>query len=199
MNKPVCVVIGVGVGNGAAIARKFSENGHKVALLARTLEFTSQLACELNDAIAVACDVTNEHDVLSAFSQIRAQLGEITSLIYNAGAGSWGTVEEISAAAFESNWRVNALGALLATQQVIPAMKESGSGNIVFVGATASRRGNAKLPPFLQPKLLNVLWLSQWLVTFGLLVFMSHYLLLMALSTFLLLESKCPIKTMIFL
>ncbi len=148
MNKPVCVVIGVGVGNGAAIARKFSENGHKVALLARTLEFTSQLACELNDAIAVACDVTNEHDVLSAFSQIRAQLGEITSLIYNAGAGSWGTVEEISAAAFESNWRVNALGALLATQQVIPAMKESGSGNIVFVGATASRRGNAKTAAF---------------------------------------------------
>ncbi len=55
MNKPVCVVIGVGVGNGAAIARKFSEAGYKVALLARTLEFTSKLAGELNDAIAVTC------------------------------------------------------------------------------------------------------------------------------------------------
>ena len=72
MNKPVCVVIGVGVGNGAAIARKFSETGYKVALLARTLEFTSKLADELDDAIAVTCDVTNEQDVLSAFSQIRS-------------------------------------------------------------------------------------------------------------------------------
>ena len=148
MNKPVCVVIGVGVGNGAAIARKFSEAGYKVALLARTLEFTSELASELDDAIAVTCDITNEQDVLSAFSYIRAQLGEVNSLIYNAGAGSWGTVEEISAAVFESNWKVNALGALLAAQQVIPAMKESGSGNIVFVGATASRRGSAKTAAF---------------------------------------------------
>ena len=148
MNKPVCVVIGVGVGNGAAIARKFSETGHKVAMLARTLEFTSKLAGELDDAIAIACDVTNEQDVLSAFSQVRNQLGVVTSLIYNAGAGSWGTIEEISAASFEANWKVNALGALLAAQQVIPAMKESGSGNIVFVGATASRRGSAKTAAF---------------------------------------------------
>lgn len=148
INRPVCVVIGVGMGNGAAIARKFSEAGYKVALLARTLEFTSKLADELDDAIAIACDVTNEQDVLSAFSQIRNQLGAVTSLIYNAGAGSWGTIEEISAASFEANWKVNALGALLSAQQVIPAMKASGSGNIVFVGATASRRGNAKTAAF---------------------------------------------------
>ena len=148
MNKPVCVVIGVGVGNGAAIAQKFSETGHKVALLARTLEFTSKLAGELDDAIAIACDVTNEQDVLSAFSQVRNQLGVVTSLIYNAGAGTWGTIEEISAASFEANWKVNALGALLAAQQVIPAMKETGGGNIVFVGATASRRGSAKTAAF---------------------------------------------------
>jgi NAD(P)-dependent dehydrogenase (short-subunit alcohol dehydrogenase family) len=148
MNKPVCVVIGVGVGNGAAIAHKFSETGHKVALLARTLEFTSKLAGELDDAIAIACDVTNEQDVLSAFAQIRNKLGVVTSLIYNAGAGSWGTIEEISVASFEANWKVNALGALLASQQVIPAMKESGFGNIVFVGATASRRGSAKTAAF---------------------------------------------------
>ncbi|EIC30298.1 SDR family NAD(P)-dependent oxidoreductase [Methylomicrobium album] len=148
MNKPVCVVIGVGEGNGAAIARKFSETGHSVALLARSLEFTSKLAGELNDAIAVACDVTNKQDVLAAFSQVHNQLGVVTSLIYNAGAGSWGTIEEITAASFEANWKVNALGALYAAQQVIPAMKENGFGNIVFIGATASRRGGARTAAF---------------------------------------------------
>jgi len=152
MNKPVCVVIGVGVGNGAAIARKFSENGHKVALLARTLEFTSKLSGELDEAIAITCDVTNEQDVLAAFTQIRNQLGVVTSLIYNAGSGSWGTIEEISAASFEANWKINALGALLVAQQVIPAMKENGFGNIVFVGATASRRGSARTAAFAPAK-----------------------------------------------
>ena len=86
--------------------------------------------------------------MLSAFLQVRNQLGVVTSLIYNAGAGTWGTIEEISAASFEANWKVNALGALLAAQQVIPAMKETGGGNIVFVGATASRRGSAKTAAF---------------------------------------------------
>jgi NAD(P)-dependent dehydrogenase (short-subunit alcohol dehydrogenase family) len=138
----------VGIGNGAAIARKFSESGYKVALLARSLDFTSNLATELEDAVAIACDITNEQDVLAAFSQVRSQLGEVTTLIYNAGAGAWGTIEEISASAFEANWKVNALGAFLASQQVIPAMKTSGSGNIVFIGATASRRGGAKTAAF---------------------------------------------------
>lgn len=148
MNKPVCVVVGVGSGNGTAIARKFSETGHKVALLARSLEFTSKLAAELDDAVAIACDITNEQDVISAFSQVRSQLGEVNTLIYNAGAGAWGTIEEITTAAFESNWKVNALGSFLASQQVIPAMKAAGSGNIIFIGATASRRGGAKTAAF---------------------------------------------------
>jgi NAD(P)-dependent dehydrogenase (short-subunit alcohol dehydrogenase family) len=138
MSKPVCVVVGVGEGNGAAIAQQFSEHGYQVALLARSLDFTTKLAAKLDDAVAIACDITNEEDVAAAFSQVRSQLGEVNTLVYNAGAGAWGTIEEISAAAFEANWKVNALGAFLASQQVIPAMKTAGCGNIVFVGATAS-------------------------------------------------------------
>lgn len=148
MSKPVCVVVGVGEGNGAAIAQQFSENGYQVALLARSLDFTTKLAAKLGDAVAIACDITNEEDVAAAFSQVRSQLGEVNTLVYNAGAGAWGTIEEITAAAFESNWKVNALGAFLASQQVIPAMKTAGCGNIVFVGATASRRGGAKTAAF---------------------------------------------------
>ena len=55
-------------------------------------------------------------------------MGDVVVLIYNAGSGSWQTVEEISPDTFEQSWRVNALGALVASQRVIPAMKEKGSG-----------------------------------------------------------------------
>lgn len=90
--------------------------------------------------------------MISAFSQVHSQLGPVTSLIYNAGSGSWGTIEEISTDSFEANWKVNALGALISSQQVIPAMKERGFGNIVFVGATASRRGSANTAAFSSAK-----------------------------------------------
>jgi len=148
MSKPVCVVIGVGPGNGASLARRFSKEGYAVALLARGRSFTSELAASLSDARAYECDVGNEQSVERAFAAIRAEMGEVEVLIYNAGSGSFGNIESVSAADFESSWRVNALGEFLAAKQVIPAMKQAGKGSIIVIGATASRRGGARSAAF---------------------------------------------------
>ncbi len=152
MGKPVCAVVGVGPGNGAAFARRFHAEGFAVALLARSTELTAALAKELSGARAYACDVANEASVTSAFSDIARDLGDVDTLVYNAGSGSWGNVEEISPKDFEQSWRVNTLGALLASQRVIAPMKKAGRGNIVFIGATASRRGNVKTAAFAPAK-----------------------------------------------
>ncbi len=152
MNKPVCVVVGVGPGNGAALARRFHAAGHAVALLARSTELTAALARELDGARAYACDVADPAAVQRTFAAIAAELGPVDVLIYNAGTGVWGTVEEITAQQFESAWRVNTLGAFLTAQQVIGPMKAAGRGSIVFVGATASRRGNVRTAAFAPAK-----------------------------------------------
>lgn len=148
MSKPVCVVLGVGPGNGEAFARRFADEGYAVALLARSDDFTKQLARELPEARAWRCDATDPDQLEQVFGAIRGEMGEVEVLVYNAGAGAWGTVEETSVEDFEQAWRVNALGALAASRQVIPAMKKAGAGDIVLVGATASRRGGAKFTAF---------------------------------------------------
>ncbi len=150
--KPVCAVVGVGPGNGTAFARRFAAEGFSLALLARSTEGTEALARSLADARAYACDVADAASVDRAFSAIREELGNVDVLVYNAGSGVWGNVEEIAVADFETSWRVNALGALLTSKQVIPAMKAKGHGSIVFVGATASRRGNVKTAAFAPAK-----------------------------------------------
>lgn len=150
--KPVCAVVGVGPGNGAAFARRFAAEGYAVALLARRPDFTQTIVSSLPGSRAYACDVGDAASVERAFSAIRADLGDVDVLVYNAGSGVWGTVEEVSAADFEASWRVNALGALLTSKQVIPSMKKSKHGSIVFVGATASRRGNVKTAAFAPAK-----------------------------------------------
>ncbi len=152
VNKPVCVVVGVGPGNGAAIARQFAANGYAVALLARSTQFTDSLARELDGAAPYACDVTSERAVVATFDRIAAELGPVQTLVYNAGSGVWGDIESITAADFESTWRVNALGTLLTAQQVVPAMKRSGNGNIIVIGATASRRGGVRSAAFAPAK-----------------------------------------------
>jgi NADP-dependent 3-hydroxy acid dehydrogenase YdfG len=150
--KPVCVVLGVGPGNGAAFARRFAAEGFAVALMARKTELIQELASTLPGARAYACDVTDASSVKRAFAEVRSEIGEVDVLVYNAGSGVWGTVEEVSAADFETSWRVNTLGGLLASKEVIPAMKAAKHGSIVFVGATASRRGNVKTAAFAPAK-----------------------------------------------
>jgi NAD(P)-dependent dehydrogenase (short-subunit alcohol dehydrogenase family) len=150
--KKVCVVIGVGPGNGSALSRRFAKQGYAVALLARTTETTGPLAATLADARAYACDVTEAASVARTFEAIERDMGPVHTLVYNAGSGTWGTVEEIDAAALEGAFRVNALGLLLAAQRVIPAMKGQGEGNIVVIGATSSRRGVARTAAFAPAK-----------------------------------------------
>lgn len=149
---PVCAVVGVGPGNGTALARRFAAEGHAVALLARTTATTEPLAAALPHARAFACDVTDPASITAAFASIAAELGPVETLLYNAGPGTWGTVEETTAEQLEQAWRVNALGLLLAAQQVIPAMKEAGRGMILVTGATASRRGAARFTAFAAAK-----------------------------------------------
>jgi len=152
MSTPICVIVGVGEGNGAALARAFSKVGMAVALLARQSEFTAKLAATLPDARAYACDVSDATSVSEAFARMRSDLGDPMTVVYNVGSGVWGDVESISLEAFEVSWRVNAYGALAVSREVIPAMKAAGSGNIIFIGATASRRGGPNTAAFAPAK-----------------------------------------------
>ena len=150
--QPVCAVVGVGPGNGAAFARRFATDGYAVALLARGLDVPRALAGTLPGARPFACDVTDAASVARAFGEIRAAMGDPEVVIYNAGSGAFGPFERATAADFEASWRVNALGGFLVAKEVVPAMQRAGRGAIVFVGATASRRGGANTVAFAPAK-----------------------------------------------
>jgi len=152
MTRPVCAIVGAGPGNGAAFARRFADAGYAIALLSRSTDFTNELAAKIEAARAYACDASDPVSITKVFARIEQDIGNVDVLIYNAGGGSWMTVEEITADEFERGWRVNALGGLVTSQQVIPAMKEKGAGNIIFVGATASLRGVPKTAGFASAK-----------------------------------------------
>jgi NAD(P)-dependent dehydrogenase (short-subunit alcohol dehydrogenase family) len=147
MKKPVCVVVGIGPGTGAALARRFAREGHMVALLARSAGTSEGLAAELgkDSARAYACDASDPTSVARTLESVAKDLGAPALVVYNAGGPPvWGGVEDISLADFEASWKVNALGLLATAKAVVPAMKVAQKGAIVVIGATASRRGNVK-------------------------------------------------------
>jgi NAD(P)-dependent dehydrogenase (short-subunit alcohol dehydrogenase family) len=145
--KPVAVVAGAGPGNGAALARRFADAGYAVALLAR-----HRAATDLSNALSFECDVSDPVSVERTFVQITDELGEVDVLLYNAGSGVFADVVSITPDQFEQAWRVNAYGALLCSQRVISGMKAKGHGAIIFIGATASRRGGIKTAAFAPAK-----------------------------------------------
>jgi len=150
--KKVCAVVGVGPGNGAALARRFAGDGYAVALLSRSAKSTSALADELPGAKAFECDVGNAASVASAFAAIRRDLGEVDVVAFNAGSGVFGSLHDVTAADFEASWRVNALGLFLVAKEVVPAMTAAGSGALIVIGATASRRGTPRTIAFAPAK-----------------------------------------------
>jgi NADP-dependent 3-hydroxy acid dehydrogenase YdfG len=138
------------------MARAMAAEGHAIALLARDRAYLGELAAELTKEGArchpQACDATDGESVASAFAAVKAELGPVDVLLYNAGSGHFGGIEEVSATDMEATWRVNCLGLYHAARAVLPDMKERGAGTIVVSGATASLRGGARFAAFAAAK-----------------------------------------------
>ena len=137
---PVAVVVGVGPGTGAALARRFAK-GYRVALIARSTDYLKTLADEIRagggEALEAPADVGNFSEVAGAFAAVREKLADPEILLYNAGSGVWGTIVDITPEQFEASWRVNAFGAFTCAKEVAAAMIARGHGVMLFTGATA--------------------------------------------------------------
>jgi NAD(P)-dependent dehydrogenase (short-subunit alcohol dehydrogenase family) len=145
--KPVAAVIGVGPGLGASLARRFADK-YAVAINARTPDFLRTLANDIRArggvALEVQADISKPEQVNNAFQMIRTRLGEPQLLLFNAAAGPFGNVNEVSADQFDNCMRVNALGAFLCAKECAPAMIARGSGVMLFTGATAGVKAGAR-------------------------------------------------------
>ena len=152
MSEPVCAVVGVGPGNGAAFARKFAYEGYRVALLARSQDYLKELEQEIPGSKGFAFDVTDAESASRVFEGIKAEMGPVEVLVYNAGSGMFGSVDDTTLEDFEASWRVNALGCLVCSKEVIPDMRAAKAGNLVIIGATASLRGGGYFAAFASAK-----------------------------------------------
>ena len=141
--RQVAAVVGVGAGLGSALARRFAA-AYDVALVARDRDKLDALAAEIagagGRALAVPADVSKAADITAAASRVADELGPVEVLLYNAAMRPFGRLMETKPSTFENTWRVNAFGAFLWSQAVVPAMRERGHGTIIFTGANAGTR-----------------------------------------------------------
>lgn len=140
----VALVTGAGRGIGAATARLLAGEGAAVALAARTQEEIDTVAGEISSrggtALPVLMDVADENSVSSCFEKVRAELGNVTILVNNAGTP--GVPLPVAATKLEL-WRrvfdVNVTGAFLCAREAMPLMVSENWGRIVNVSSAAAR------------------------------------------------------------
>ena len=143
MSKPVCLVTGVGLehGTGAEIAKRFSDGGYQVAMLARNGDNLSTLADKYEDARAYPCDVSDLSALVETVSRVRAEMGAPRVVVHNAVRSTRGSILEMDPDDLEKNFRVNATALLHLARETIPAMLEAGDGAILVTGNTSATRG----------------------------------------------------------
>jgi len=149
---PVALVTGVGPGTGAAIARRFSLGGYKVAMLARTRERLATLEREVANARGYPCDVTDEKQLDLAIEAIRRDLGTPKVLIHNAVGGAFGNFMEVDPQVLNRNFQVNTMALLYLARRLAPDMIAAGEGAIVASGNTSALRGKSSFAGFAPTK-----------------------------------------------
>lgn len=142
------IVTGGGKGIGQAIARRFAEEGAKVAIWEADEisgeETNQEILAKGQEAHFFKCDITDEQSIQNALSGVSEKFGTPDILINNAGIANVGTATTTSVEDFDKVMEVNVKGMFLCLRNIIPTMIEKNSGVILNLASIASRLGIAE-------------------------------------------------------
>ena len=143
MSKKVALVTGVGPGTGSSIARRFSNGGYKVAMIARDKERLKSLEDKLEDSKGYSCELRNQEYLNSTIDNIIKDFGYPDVFIHNAVRGTRGNFLEFTSEELQSNFDINVIALHRIAQKVAPEMIKKAKGAIIVTGNTSAHRGKA--------------------------------------------------------
>ncbi len=140
MDMKTALIVGVGPGLSASLARLFARHGLQVAMASRDPDKLRKLAEETAGA-TFACEATEPEEVAALFEVVVATQGVPDIVVYNASARARGPVTDLIPEEVARAISVSAYGGFLVAQQAARHMAARGSGAILLTGASASVKG----------------------------------------------------------
>ena len=145
------LIVGVGDGLSASLARLFSNQNMNVLLASRNIDKLKDLKEEINST-TYQCDSTNIESVSNLFLELDKTIGTPNLVIYNAAARVRGGVSELDPIQTQKAIEVTCFGAFLVAKESAKRMLKRGNGSIFFTGATAGVKGFANSSVFAMGK-----------------------------------------------
>lgn len=137
----VVVITGASSGIGKATAKSLVQEGHRVALVARSEDKLNSLVEELGseNAFSVKADVSDFDEVENAFAKINAHFDKIDVVFANAGTGASSPgIEKGDVSDWSTMLGANVNGLLYTAKAGLPYLRES-KGHFILTGSVAGR------------------------------------------------------------
>jgi NAD(P)-dependent dehydrogenase (short-subunit alcohol dehydrogenase family) len=146
LGKKVALITGGAQGLGAAIARRFAEEGAAVFIADMQADLGSQTVADITAkggrAYFLTLDVTKEKSWIAARSEVENTAGRFDVLVNNAGINIREPIEEMQAENFDKMLGVNVRGPFLGIKHFIPLLRKSGGGSIINMSSVCGLIGH---------------------------------------------------------
>lgn len=130
------LVTGAASGIGLAVARVFTQEGARVAMLDRDEARLSKVG----GAVSLVCDVADERRVRASVAEAASALGGLDGVVNCAGVDLMRPFEEMTTEEWTRVLTIDLTGPMLVCHAAVPMMKRAGRGTIVNVASGAGLR-----------------------------------------------------------
>src|SRR3984957_1964867 len=135
------LVTGGNSGIGLATAKRFQEEGARVAISGRSKKTLDEAVKNLgNGLLAVQSDVAKLSDLDKLFAEVSQKLGKLDVLFVNAGIAKFAPLAETSESLYDEIFDINVKGAYFTIQKALPFLNDGAS--IILNTSVAGSTGN---------------------------------------------------------
>jgi 3-hydroxy acid dehydrogenase/malonic semialdehyde reductase len=139
--KRTVLVTGASSGIGRAIAQNLLQQGHTVIGASRDCrKFTRQM----DNFSSVQLDLSRLNEIAHKIRQLQQTFPEIDAVVFSAGMGQFGSVEEFSYPQIEALMTINFTSQVFLTKALLPALKQKSNSDLIFIGSEAALKGSRK-------------------------------------------------------
>ncbi len=139
--KRTVLVTGASSGIGRAVAKNLLQQGHTVIGVSRDCrKFTRQM----EHFSSVQMDLSQLNELPQKIRQLQQTFPEIDAVVFSAGMGQFGSVEEFSYPQIEALMTINFTSQVFLAKALLPALKCKANSDLIFIGSEAALKGSRK-------------------------------------------------------
>src|ERR1700753_3117508 len=140
LNNKVAVVTGGSSGIGLAIAKRFAQEGAKVAITGRNQKAIDQAITEIGpNGLGIQGDVSKLDDLARVYQTVADHFGKVDTLIVNAGVYVIAPLADFTEEQFDQVSNINFKGAFFSVQKALPVLNDGAS--VVLISSTVNGKG----------------------------------------------------------